>query len=96
MAQYPTDLPENNIPQEWTDALTKAVAAGKIPNITIPTVPNGNDPDYGSDNYTSAEICSAYYDCRADGDIWDAPNGTLGLSFDDGVHLSEPPMTTVG
>ena len=68
-------------------ALNKAVADGKIPKITIPTVPNQNDPDYGSDNSTSAEICSSYYGCRADGDIWDAPNGQLGLSFDDGVRL---------
>jgi len=84
VAQYPTNLPETNIPAEWTTALNKAVADGKIPNITIPTVPNGNDPDYGGEDKSSAAICSAYYGCRADGDIWDAPNGTLGLSFDDG------------
>ena len=74
-------------------ALTKAVADGKIPNITIPTIPNLNDPDYGGENTSSTEICSAYYGCRVDGDIWDAPNGTLGLSFDDGVRLSTLPRT---
>jgi len=83
-AQYPTGLPETNIPPEWLQALNKAVADGKIPSITIPTIPNGNDPDYGSDNATSTAICSSYFNCRADGDIWDLPDGMLGLTFDDG------------
>ena len=93
-AQYPTGLPEANIPPEWLQALNKAVAAGKIPNITIATVPNGNDPDYGSDNAQSPEICSSYFNCRAPGDIWDMPDGQLALTFDDGVHLSVLPMTS--
>jgi peptidoglycan/xylan/chitin deacetylase (PgdA/CDA1 family) len=83
-AQYPVGLPETNIPPEWLQALSKAVADGKIPNITIPTIPNGNDPDYGADDPKSAAICSSYANCHAEGDIWDLPDGQLGLTFDDG------------
>jgi len=94
-AVYPTGLPETNIPPEWLQALSKAVAAGKIPNITIPTSASESDPpNYGSDNATSPEICSSYFNCRADGDIWDLPDGQLGVTFDDGVHLSMLPMTS--
>jgi chitin deacetylase len=93
-AQYPAELPEANIPPEWLQALNKAVAAGKIPKIAAATVPNGNDPDYGSENASAPEICSSYFNCRAPGDIWDLPDGQLGLTFDDGVHLSVPPMTS--
>jgi peptidoglycan/xylan/chitin deacetylase (PgdA/CDA1 family) len=32
----------------------------------------------------SPEICSSTYQCRIPGDVWDAPAGFLGLSFDDG------------
>jgi len=84
-AVYPTGLPETNIPPEWLQALSKAVAAGKIPNIAIPTSASESDPpNYGSENATSLEICSSYYNCRADGDIWDLPDGQLGVTFDDG------------
>jgi chitin deacetylase len=82
-------LPEANIPPEWLQALNKAVADGKIPNITVATTPNGGDgdPAYGTENTTGPEICSSYYNCRADGDVWDLPEGTLGLTFDDGVGI---------
>jgi len=32
------NFPPQNIPQQWIDALDAAVAAGKIPDIPIPTM----------------------------------------------------------
>ncbi|KAJ7119110.1 hypothetical protein C8R44DRAFT_707433 [Mycena epipterygia] len=73
------------MPAEWTAALNDAIARGAIPNIPVatnipdqnPIYPQGSDPN-------SPEICSATYGCRIPGDIWDAPDGYLGISFDDG------------
>ncbi|KAJ6606034.1 carbohydrate esterase family 4 protein [Mycena vulgaris] len=75
----------NAMPAEWTAALNDAVARGAIPDIPVatdvtdqnPVYPTGVDPN-------SPQICSATYKCRIDGDIWDAPEGYVGISFDDG------------
>ncbi|KAF7314997.1 Carbohydrate esterase family 4 protein [Mycena indigotica] len=80
----------NNIPDIWTAALKAAADSKLIPNIPvayvdpnlpdgegIPTYPKGHDPN-------SAEVCSATAKCKIPGDIWDAPEGQLALSFDDG------------
>ncbi|KAI0029315.1 hypothetical protein K488DRAFT_27819, partial [Vararia minispora EC-137] len=83
-AAYPTHSP-TSMPQAWQDALNAAVSAGKIPNIPVTTV-NGGLPTYpqGYDP-ASAQVCSATYRaCRIPGDIWDAPDGEVGISFDDG------------
>jgi chitin deacetylase len=71
--------------------LNAAVAAGQIPDIPVTTLnvnpiyPNGLDP-------TDPSICSSTYDCRAPGDIWDAPDGVIAIGFDDGPSLvSEDP-----
>ncbi|KIY71454.1 carbohydrate esterase family 4 protein [Cylindrobasidium torrendii FP15055 ss-10] len=88
MAAFPTGIPDvNATPKEWIDALNVAVQAGKIPNIppstastqTNPVYPDGMDPN-------GPEICSATYKCRTDREIWDAPDGVLGISFDDGPY----------
>jgi hypothetical protein len=73
------------LPQEWVNALNSAVAAGKIPNISLSTVTPGNVPVYpnGTDP-TSPGICSGSYKCMIQGDIWNAPNGTFASAFDDG------------
>ncbi|KAJ7502621.1 carbohydrate esterase family 4 protein [Mycena galericulata] len=81
----PTLIDGNAIPAEWAAALAAAVASGTIPDVPVssalpnqsPTYPGGVDPS-GSD------ICSGTYGCRIPGDIWDAPDGYVGLSFDDG------------
>ncbi|KIY49201.1 glycoside hydrolase/deacetylase, partial [Fistulina hepatica ATCC 64428] len=90
-AGYPTDAPDpNNLPQAWRDALGAAVSAGKIPNIPLPThnndypaYPEGYDPN-------GPQVCSSYYQCRGDDDIWDAPDGVIGISFDDGPLEPSP------
>ncbi|KII95173.1 carbohydrate esterase family 4 protein [Plicaturopsis crispa FD-325 SS-3] len=85
-AAYPTGTPDpsQNRP-EWTAALNAAVAAGTIPDVPLststggtPVYPNGISP-------TSADVCSASYGCRnLEYDMWDAPDGTIGIGFDDG------------
>lgn len=83
---YPPGVPDSlQLPQPWVDALNAAISEGKIPNIPQsqnvpgqnPTYPNGLDP-------SGPEVCSGTYKCRIDGDIWDAPTGSVGCGFDDG------------
>ncbi|KAF8205390.1 hypothetical protein K438DRAFT_1460134, partial [Mycena galopus ATCC 62051] len=84
--QWPTNgVDTQSMPTAWTDALNAAVASKSIPDVPIPTMGSDGNPAYpsGSDP-TSSSICSGTYGCRVDGDIWDGPDGTLGLSFDDG------------
>ncbi|KAI0743087.1 glycoside hydrolase/deacetylase [Daedaleopsis nitida] len=75
-------------PQVWIDALNAAVKAGKIPDLPqstldtksgLPVYPNGLDPN-------GPVVCSATYKCRSKdtSEIWDAPDGVFGSSFDDG------------
>ncbi|KAF9230962.1 carbohydrate esterase family 4 protein [Melanogaster broomeanus] len=93
-AGFPADQASTtNMPQAWVDALNAAVAAGNIPDIPvstnndagIPTYPTGYDPN-------SAQVCSSTYGCHASGDVVDAPDGTIALSFDDGPL---PPSNTL-
>jgi len=73
------------MPQAWKDALNAAVQAGKIPNVPISSGPNNSSPVYPPGiNPNSPEICSATYKCKIPDDIWDAPEGMIGISFDDG------------
>ncbi|KAF9026290.1 glycoside hydrolase/deacetylase [Hymenopellis radicata] len=84
-AAYPASSADPSaMPQEWKDALADAVSAGKIPDIPVTTVINSwtTYPD-GSDA-GGPVICSSYVQCRGDGDIWDAPDGKIGIAFDDG------------
>ncbi|KAN0132610.1 carbohydrate esterase family 4 protein [Lactarius tabidus] len=85
-AAYPASTPNSSaMPQAWIDALNIAVQAGKIPNIPVSQQSNPSaGPTYGSISPTDPSICSGSYGCRIDGQIWDAPNGTIGISFDDG------------
>jgi len=72
------------MPQEWTSALNAAVAAGLIPNIPASRY-SGNNLIYPQGvNPNGQQVCSASYGCRGPNDIWDAPDGVLAISFDDG------------
>ena len=81
--QEPIDV--SKLPQAWIDALNSAVSAGKIPDIkpSSQPVPYTN-PTYPGLDPLSPEICSATYKCRNKDDLWDAPDGYFGSSFDDG------------
>jgi hypothetical protein len=92
-AAYPASTPDSSaMPQAWIDALNIAVQAGKIPNIPVSQQSNPTaGPTYGSISPTDPSICSASYGCRIPGQWWDAPNGTIGISFDDGpLAVSSP------
>ncbi|KAG8906059.1 hypothetical protein FRB99_007716 [Tulasnella sp. 403] len=86
-AKYPAANPDvTKMPDEWKQALAKATAAGLIPNVTLSKAgvyPSGVDA-------TSPTVCNSASDCRAEGDIWDAPDGILGVSFDDGPTPASP------
>ncbi len=98
-AGYPDTDVTKGTPQAWIDALNAAVKAGKIPNIPVatstggnPTYPQGFDPN-------GPEVCSATYKCRNKEDLWDAPDGVFGSSFDDGplpVCLDRLPPSGLG
>ncbi|KAF7344372.1 Carbohydrate esterase family 4 protein [Mycena sanguinolenta] len=89
-AQYPDPWPSNGIdtsklPAAWVSALNAAVASKTIPDVPIPTIGSDGNPAYPSgQDPTSSDICSGTYQCRVPGDIWDGPDGTVGISFDDG------------
>jgi chitin deacetylase len=74
------------MPQAWTDALNTAVKAGLIPNIPVSTQanPDANPAYAGFPDPSKPPVCSGYAQCRIDGQIWDAPDGHVGISFDDG------------
>ncbi|KAJ7700092.1 hypothetical protein B0H17DRAFT_1196088 [Mycena rosella] len=85
-AAYPARTPDSKaMPAEWLSALNAAVSASAIPNVPVamnapgqnPTYPTGYDPN-------GAVVCSATYKCRNPDDIWDAPDNSIGISFDDG------------
>lgn len=83
---YQTPDP-TQMPALWQQKLAEITQAGLIPNIpqtNAGVYPTGVDP-------TSKEICSAAFECQAPGDIWNAPDGMLGVSFDDVCRLAFHP-----
>ncbi|KAK7044325.1 carbohydrate esterase family 4 protein [Favolaschia claudopus] len=81
----PPTLPDvKSIPASWISALNDAVSRKAIPDIPPSKLDSGGNPTYAGKDPNSPEICSSTYQCRIDGDIWDAPAGSIGLSFDDG------------
>ncbi|KIO34382.1 carbohydrate esterase family 4 protein [Tulasnella calospora MUT 4182] len=92
-ANYPDGNPDPTaMPDAWKQALSQAVAAGDIPNVVQTkdgVYPSSVDPN-------SAEICASAYQCRYEEgdlpDIWDAPDGMLGVSFDDGPTPASPKL----
>ncbi|KIM25956.1 carbohydrate esterase family 4 protein [Serendipita vermifera MAFF 305830] len=78
--------PESNIPQPWLDALKEAEDAHLIPTFApaISTDGGQTNAGYGGANGGQEPICSSQFQCRHPGDIWDAPDGMIGLSVDDG------------
>ncbi|KII95212.1 carbohydrate esterase family 4 protein [Plicaturopsis crispa FD-325 SS-3] len=93
-AAYPQALDPSKYPQAWVDALNAAVASGKIPDIPVSSSTDGATPVYpnGLDS-TSPQICSSSAQCRnMTYDTWDAPDGKIGIGFDDGPL---PPSKTL-
>ncbi|KAJ6522862.1 hypothetical protein B0H19DRAFT_1202272 [Mycena capillaripes] len=74
----------NALPAAWVAALNDAVSRKAIPDVPIPKLGADGNPVYPSSDPNGPEICSGTYGCRIEGDIWDGPQGTVGISFDDG------------
>ncbi|KAJ7654289.1 hypothetical protein B0H17DRAFT_1099998 [Mycena rosella] len=80
----PATLDPSSMPAEWTAALNDAVARKAIPDVPVSTNANGSPVYPTGVDPNSPEVCSATFKCRIAGDIWDAPDGYVGISFDDG------------
>jgi len=97
-AKYPAGaLTVANTPAAWLAALNASIAAGKIPtNCPVSTMGAGGVPAYKNSSGTmdpgSAQICSSSDQCPGDGQVYNAPAGVVGLSFDDGPL---PPATAL-
>lgn len=93
-SQYPSpdnNWPPKSLPSAWTATLASAVAAGKIPNVPVPTMGASGNPEYPNGlDPTGKVVCSATYECRGAGEIWDGPDGTVALAFDDGPLAPSP------
>ncbi|KAF7311286.1 Carbohydrate esterase family 4 protein [Mycena kentingensis (nom. inval.)] len=92
---YPDGPPDaKSMPAEWLAALNDAVARKAIPSIPIATNTGDDLPTYGGlDHHQIGRnfvrdlpppLCSASFGCRIPTDIWDAPDGHIAISFDDG------------
>ncbi|GAA99836.1 carbohydrate esterase family 4 protein [Mixia osmundae IAM 14324] len=80
--------------QAWIDAYNVAKAAGLIPDIP-PTTNNQGTITYPASvaNPQSDVICSwTQNKCFAHDDIHNAPDGMVGISFDDGPQLPSPTL----
>ncbi|KAF9009044.1 hypothetical protein BDQ17DRAFT_1301332 [Cyathus striatus] len=93
-APFPRSSPSiNDLPGEWIAALDNALAAKKIPDIPRATNTPQTNPVYPRGvNPLDKDVCSATYKCRNVDDIWDGPNGTFGISFDDGPQPATPKL----
>ncbi|KAE8221881.1 hypothetical protein CF326_g8478 [Tilletia indica] len=78
------------IKPEWKAALDAAVQAGKIPNIPVSSSPDGGTPTYPSGTDMS-KVCSwSTNQCQGPNDIFQAPDGVVGINFDDGPTQATP------
>ncbi|KAJ9103866.1 hypothetical protein QFC21_002328 [Naganishia friedmannii] len=78
----------NTLPQAWKDRLAVVMNSSAFPSYG-PSQPNNGYPQYKSANGsalagTDPTVCSFTYECVGDGDIHNAPDGVIGLNFDDG------------
>ncbi|KAH9943415.1 uncharacterized protein BXZ73DRAFT_97456 [Epithele typhae] len=95
-ASFPTPgvpIQTSQIPQAWLTALSAAKSAGKVPSLAPSTqaVPYTN-PTYPGQDPNNMPVCSATYKCRNPEDLWDAPDGVFGSSFDDGPLDTSMPL----
>ncbi|KAI0028332.1 hypothetical protein K488DRAFT_26653, partial [Vararia minispora EC-137] len=83
---FPATADTTTMPKAWTDALNTAVQTGRIPSIPVSTQasPDATPAYDGVADPSIPPVCSSYAQCRITGQIWDAPAGTIGISFDDG------------
>ncbi|CAE6443435.1 unnamed protein product [Rhizoctonia solani] len=97
--QYPTSgkLTAANLKPEWKAALDKAVSSGLIPtNCPVAKQSGGAAPSYtnstGKMDPAKQPICSSSSQCRGDDQVYDMPDGLVGISFDDGPLPPSPKL----
>lgn len=87
-ASYPEGWqtpPQSMTPQPWLDALQAAVSSGKIPNVPVATADSQGNIDYPNNAANDPATCSwTVTKCNGPGDIYEAPNNTIAVAFDDG------------
>ncbi|KAF7790822.1 hypothetical protein EIP86_001779 [Pleurotus ostreatoroseus] len=85
-AGFPESTPDpSKLPKAWVDALNAAIAAGNIPDIPVSTPQDDGLPTYGGLKPDGPEVCSTTYQCYENPNvIINAPDGVVGISFDDG------------
>lgn len=97
--QYPSasKLTANDLKPEWKALLDKAVSSGLIPsNCPVSKQSGGGSPSYtnntGNMDPGKQPICSSSSQCRGDGQVYDMPDGLVGISFDDGPLPPSPKL----
>ncbi|KAK1234313.1 hypothetical protein PQX77_002484 [Marasmius sp. AFHP31] len=77
--------PKESVPREWLDVLNVKVASGKIPDVSKTTLDTKGKPVYPEGvDHLSQDIGSTTYLSHGPESIWNGPQGTFGISFDDG------------
>ncbi|KAG0149582.1 hypothetical protein CROQUDRAFT_88920 [Cronartium quercuum f. sp. fusiforme G11] len=89
----PLDISGPTPKPEWVDAYNQERQSGRIPSFA-PSVklPSGGISYDSSLDPLSSEVCSWTEGCRSPSDISDAPDGMMGISFDDGPQAGTPPL----
>ncbi|CAE6473958.1 unnamed protein product [Rhizoctonia solani] len=97
--QYPTasKLTANDLKPEWKTLLDNAVSSGQIPaNCPVSKQSGGGAPTYsnstGKMDPGKQPICSSSSQCRGDDQVYDMPDGLVGISFDDGPLPPSPTL----
>lgn len=91
---YPAeDVPGPAPKQAWIDTYNAAKAKGLIPGIAPSVMVNGNPTYAAGVNTGTSGVCSwTVSHCFGAYDVVDAPNGNIGIAFDDGPQLASPTL----
>jgi peptidoglycan/xylan/chitin deacetylase (PgdA/CDA1 family) len=85
--------PPAMLPQSWSDALNAAVQQGKIPNIPASTSDAAGNTAYPNGLGNSQSVCSwTTIKCNGPNDLYEAPDNTWVVSFDDGPTGASPDL----
>ncbi|KAK0557048.1 hypothetical protein OC846_000694 [Tilletia horrida] len=92
---YPTDwsiAPASSNKPAWVAALNAAISEGKIPNIPPSKLDKNGSPYYPKG---TPDPCNwSLTTCQGKNDIYFAPDGHVGVQFDDGPTPASPELTS--
>ncbi|GAA5973755.1 hypothetical protein JCM11641_005118 [Rhodosporidiobolus odoratus] len=92
---YPASNTRGPVPKnEWVATYNAAKAAGKIPAFAPAFLNGAGVPQYAADVETGENgVCSwTMAHCFGDNDVYEAPDGMYGISFDDGPLPASPTL----